>query len=68
MKQGETSRLSQNKIMKNCAIKVKSGDKILLEKKRIVVAPGEMETITLDEKVIKNFTDKVTVYLEGLNE
>ena len=57
-----------NKIMKNCAIKVKCGNEILLSKKKRVVAPGEMETITLDEKVIKNFTDKVTVCLEAENE
>ena len=54
--------------MKNCAIKVKCEGKTILVKKKRVVAPGEMETITLDEKVIKNLTDKITVCLEAENE
>ncbi|MBR6634677.1 MAG: FAD-dependent oxidoreductase [Clostridia bacterium] len=41
-------------IYKNVTIKVSDGDKTLLSKKKIKVAPGEMECITLKKEIFEN--------------
>ncbi|MBR4051116.1 MAG: FAD-dependent oxidoreductase [Clostridia bacterium] len=41
-------------IYKNVMIKVSDGDKTLLSKKKIKVAPGEMECITLKKEIFEN--------------
>lgn len=48
----------------NCTIKVKSGEKVLLEKKKKVAVPGEMETVLLTEGKIKEATEAITLSLE----
>lgn len=48
---------------KNCAVRVKSGDDVILERKKKIVAPGEMETLILTEDKIKNLTAPVCVEL-----
>ena len=52
---------------KNCTIKVKSGDAVLLERKKKIAVPGEMETLILAEKKLAELTDKITVSLEVEN-
>lgn len=49
---------------KNCSIKVVSGEKVLLSKKKRVAVPGEMETLILSEEKIGMIDGKVTVLLE----
>ena len=49
---------------KNCKVVVKCGDKEILSRKKMVVLPGEMETILLKEDVVKGLDDKIEVYLE----
>jgi hypothetical protein len=39
-------------VYRDVKITVKAGDKILLEKKKQKVAPGEMETVLLTEKAL----------------
>ncbi|MBQ2701678.1 MAG: FAD-dependent oxidoreductase, partial [Clostridia bacterium] len=51
-------------IFKNAMIRVKSGEKILLEKKKKIVAPGEMETLVLSESKLSGLTERITVSLE----
>ena len=41
-------------IYKNVMIKVSDGDNVLLSKKKIKVAPGEMECITLKKEIFEN--------------
>jgi sarcosine oxidase subunit alpha len=41
-------------VYRNVKIVVKSGDKVILEKKKAKVAPGEMEAITLKEKTLND--------------
>jgi sarcosine oxidase subunit alpha len=41
-------------VYRNVKIVVKSGDKVILEKKKAKVAPGEMEAITLKEKMLSD--------------
>ncbi len=48
---------------KNCVVRVKSGDDVILERKKKIVAPGEMETLILTEDKIKNLTAPVCVEL-----
>ena len=45
-------------------ISVKSGDTILATSKRLRVAPGEMEKITIDGELLKSVTEEITVQLE----
>ena len=49
---------------KNCKIKVVSGDNVLLERKKIVAVPGEMETLVLTEEKIRSCTQEIIVCLE----
>ena len=52
-------------VYRNVKIVVKSGDKIILEKKKAKVAPGEMEVITLKEKML-NDIEQLSFSLEVL--
>ena len=45
-----------NDIYSNVKIRVKSEDKVIFEKKKAKVAPGEMETITLKENLLSDIT------------
>ncbi len=48
-------------VYKSPKVTVVSGDKVLYEKKRLVMAPGEMESVTLNKKDI---TDDIFIGLE----
>jgi pyruvate/2-oxoglutarate dehydrogenase complex dihydrolipoamide dehydrogenase (E3) component len=49
---------------KNCVVKAVSGDKVLMERKRKIAVPGEMETLLLLEKTLKEADGDITVYLQ----
>ena len=49
---------------KNCTVYARSGNKVLVARKRRVVAPGEMETILLKYDDFKNATQPVVVSVE----
>ena len=49
---------------RDCTITVKCGDKILLQRKKKIVVPGEMETLILTEKTIAELNGKIEVVLE----
>lgn len=49
---------------KNCKITVFDGEKILVEKKKRICVPGEMETLMLSNEQIKNAKGTITVRLE----
>ena len=49
---------------KNCIITAKCGDKILLQKKKQVAVPGEMETIMLIKDKLKDACGNIEVCLE----
>ena len=51
-------------VYKNCALKVTCGDKEIIRIKKRVVAPGEMEKITLTEQKLAECTGKIVVSLE----
>ncbi len=53
-------------VYKNVKLTVKAGDKVVIEKNKKVVAPGEMETLILPEKLIKETRENLTVSLEEL--
>ena len=48
-------------VYRNIKITVKAGDKILLEKKKEKVAPGEMETLILSEKLLDSCAPDATI-------
>jgi NADPH-dependent 2,4-dienoyl-CoA reductase/sulfur reductase-like enzyme len=52
---------------KDCTIKVKSGETVLLERKKKIAVPGEMETLILAEKKLADISDTITVSLEVEN-
>ena len=54
-------------VYKNVKIQLKHGDKVLLEKKKQKVAPGEMETITLTAKLLSECGDGADLTL-GIEE
>ena len=49
---------------RNCVITAKCGDKILLQRKKKIVVPGEMETLVLSEAKIAECDGKIEVVLE----
>ena len=49
---------------KNCVVKAVAGDKVLMERKRKIAVPGEMETLLLLEKTLKEADGDITVYLQ----
>ncbi len=51
-------------VFRNVRIVVKSGDKILINKKKQKVAPGEMETVMLKADMLSDISDKLTFSLE----
>lgn len=50
---------------KNCTVTVKCGDEILLQRKKRIVVPGEMETLLLTQEKIAAVNGTVEVSLEG---
>lgn len=53
------------KSLENCRIKIMQNGQVLLEKKKRIVRPGEMENVLISEDVIKALSTDVTVTLEG---
>jgi thioredoxin reductase len=51
-------------VFKNCAIKVECDGKTIVYKKKRIVLPGEMETVSLPSDSVKALSGKVTVSLE----
>ncbi len=49
---------------KNCVIKAVSNGKTLIERKRKIAVPGEMETLLLLDKALKEANGEITVTLE----
>lgn len=49
---------------KNCTIRVKSQDEVIMERKKKIAVPGEMETFILTADKVKNLSSPVTVELE----
>ena len=49
---------------KNCTVKVECGGKTIIERKKRIVAPGEMETLLLKFEEIKKAQGPITVFLE----
>ena len=54
-------------VYKNVKVQLRCGDKVVLEKKKQKVAPGEMETVTLTAKLLHECGDGATLTL-GLEE
>ena len=48
---------------RDCTIKVKCGEKVLLERKKKIVVPGEMETVLLTEKKLEEVDGDLQVEL-----
>jgi hypothetical protein len=48
---------------KNCTIRAESGGKVLVERKKRIAVPGEMETLLLTESQIMAATEPITVSL-----
>lgn len=56
-------------VFKNVTFKVKDGDEVILSKKKLTVAPGEMETIVLKSDMLKaNKSGNITIELEATND
>jgi hypothetical protein len=51
---------------RDCIIRAKCGDTILLERKKKIVVPGEMESLLLTESKYKGVDGKIEVSLEVL--
>lgn len=49
---------------KNCTITAKCGDRVLIQKKKQVAVPGEMETIILVKDKLKDACGKIEISLE----
>ncbi len=49
---------------RNCTITAKCGDTVLLQRKKQIAVPGEMETLILSETKLAGVNGKIEVYLE----
>ena len=61
-----TVRFRVGAIYKNCAIATYFDDQLISKRKRPVMAPGEMEQVTLDKKKLGEYPDlsKITIKIE----
>lgn len=55
-------------VFENCVVRVMCGDKILVERKKKIAVPGEMETIIIKEDIISSLNGDITVVLEEENK
>ena len=56
-------------VFKNVTFKVKDGDDIVLTRKKLTVAPGEMETIVLKADLLNaNKSGNLTIEMEAQND
>ncbi|MBQ7236628.1 MAG: FAD-dependent oxidoreductase [Clostridia bacterium] len=53
------------KALEKCTVKVICGEQVLLEKKKRVVRPGEMENVILLESLVSELGGDISVVLEG---
>ena len=53
------------KALEKCTVKVICGEQVLLEKKKRVVRPGEMENVILPESLVSELGGDISVVLEG---
>ena len=51
-------------IYKNKKLVIKSGDQVILQKKRLHMIPSEMETLKIDVSQLNNIKEKITVSVE----
>lgn len=51
-------------VFRDCTITAKCGEKVLMQKKKKIAVPGEMETLILTEKTIAEIDGPITVSLE----
>ncbi|MCR4736476.1 MAG: NAD(P)/FAD-dependent oxidoreductase [Treponema sp.] len=51
-------------VIKNAVVTVKSGDKLLLEKKSRIIRPGEIQTIKIAPEKLSQISQKLEVYIE----
>ena len=49
---------------KNPTIVIRSGDKVLIERKKKIAVPGEMETAILTEKMLAQATGDIEISLK----
>ncbi len=54
-----------NKVIKNCTISVECGGKTLIEKKKKICVPGEMETALLLADKLKGLSGEISVSVRG---
>lgn len=55
-------------VFKNCVIRVSSNGKTLIEKKKRIVLPGEMETVVLSKQIVRSLDTAICVSLEVKND
>ncbi len=53
-----------NNTYKNCTLKATYGDKVIIQKKKLIAVPGEMETLTLKRSVLDGVDGEIVVSLE----
>lgn len=53
---------------RNCKITIKSGENVLLQRKKQIATPGEMENVILTESKVKLIKENVEIYLEEENQ
>ncbi len=50
--------------IRDCTVTVRSGDRVLLQKRKRIVVPGEMETVLLTENKIAEISEDIQVSVE----
>lgn len=53
---------------KNCTITAKSGDMVLVRKKKKIAVPGEMENLLLLQEKLAGVSGEIEVSLEAEND
>ncbi len=53
-----------SRVFQNCTITAKSGDKILMQRKKKIAVPGEMETLLLTTQKLQEAESEIVVSLE----
>jgi hypothetical protein len=56
-------RVTESKV--NCTVKIKCGEQEILTRKKRVVRPGEMESVTLPYGTLKGLSGVISVDIEG---
>ena len=54
-----------NKVIKNCTVLVECGGKIILQKKKKICVPGEMETALILQDKLSGLSGDITVSVKG---